>query len=43
MKGGPWLKQLLSDLLLDVALGRLPNEKDALVEQVRRRLEKEPS
>ncbi|MBJ6363563.1 CCA tRNA nucleotidyltransferase [Paenibacillus sp. GCM10012307] len=43
VKGGPWLKNLLFELLLDVALGRLPNEKKALLQQVRRKLEKEQS
>ena len=37
-RGGPWLADLLAGLLLDAALGELPNERQALLSRVRERL-----
>lgn len=35
-RGGPWLGELLNQLLVQVAAGRVPNEKSALIEDARR-------
>ncbi|MFK7695728.1 CCA tRNA nucleotidyltransferase [Paenibacillus sp. HJGM_3] len=39
--GGPWLGRLLDDLLLAVALGRLPNERERLLEAARQQIERD--